>query len=122
PRFAAFFHAFTPIEELALLEIGSRPISRLGSSAATELHALRAIPWVFAWTQNRCLLPAWFGAGTALAEADTAELRRLYRTWPFFRALIENLEMTLAKASMRIARLYLRLVDDPAPFAAIEAE
>ena len=122
PRFALFFHAFTPIEELALLEIGSRPIARPGVSAATELHALRAIPWVFAWTQNRCLLPAWFGAGTALEQGDTKELRRLYRTWPFFTALVENLEMTLAKASMRIARLYLRLVDDPSPFAAIEEE
>jgi phosphoenolpyruvate carboxylase len=120
--FPAFFHAFTPIDELALLEIGSRPVSRPGTSAATELHALRAIPWVFAWTQNRCLLPAWFGAGTALAQADTKELRRLYRAWPFFTALVENLEMTLAKASMRIARLYLRLVDDPSCFAAIEAE
>jgi len=122
PGFSAFFHAFTPIDELALLEIGSRPVVRTGAATAEELMSLRAIPWVFAWTQNRCLLPAWFGAGTALAAADTAELRRLYRTWPFFRALIENLEMTLAKASMRIARLYLRLVDDPTPFAAIEEE
>jgi phosphoenolpyruvate carboxylase len=122
PAFSAFFHAFTPIDELALLEIGSRPVSRTGVATARELQSLRAIPWVFAWTQNRCLLPAWFGAGTALEEADTAELRRLYRTWPFFRALVDNLEMTLAKASMRIARLYLRLVDDPTPFAAIEEE
>jgi phosphoenolpyruvate carboxylase len=121
PRFPPFFHAFTPIDELALLEIGSRPVSRPGTAAA-ELHALRAIPWVFAWTQNRCLLPAWLGAGTALEQLDTAELRRLYRTWPFFTALVDNLEMTLAKASMRIARLYLRLVDDPSLFATIEAE
>ena len=122
PGFSAFFHAFTPVDELALLEIGSRPVARPGAAATRELQSLRAIPWVFAWTQNRCLLPAWFGAGTALADGDMAELRRLYRTWPFFRALIENLEMTLAKASMRIARLYLRLVDDPGPFAAIEEE
>jgi phosphoenolpyruvate carboxylase len=122
PRFPAFFHAFTPIDELALLEIGSRPISRPGLAAAAELHALRAIPWVFAWTQNRCLLPAWLGAGTALEQADTNELRRLYRTWPFFTALVDNLEMTLAKASMRIARLYLRLVDEASLFATIEEE
>jgi phosphoenolpyruvate carboxylase len=122
PSFSGFFHSFTPIDELALLEIGSRPVSRTGAASAQELQTLRAIPWVFAWTQNRCLLPAWFGAGTALEAADTAELRRLYRTSPFFRALIDNLEMTLAKASMRIARLYLRLVDDPTPFTAIEEE
>lgn len=121
-RFPAFFHAFTPIDELALLEIGSRPVLRPGTSAETELHALRAIPWVFAWTQNRCLLPAWFGAGTALGQVDVAALRHLYRTWPFFTALVENLEMTLAKASMRIARLYLRLVDEPSLFATIEEE
>jgi len=122
PGFPTFFRSFTPIDELALLEIGSRPMSRPGGSDGDELAALRAIPWVFAWTQNRCLLPAWFGAGTALERADVAELRRLYRSWPFFHALIENLEMTLAKASMRIARLYLRLVDDPGHFAAIERE
>ena len=73
------------------------------------MRALRAIPWVFAWTQNRCLLPAWFGCGTALAEADMGELRRLYRDWTFFRTLVENLEMTLAKSSVRIARAYLEL-------------
>src|SRR4029079_12274267 len=122
PRFPAFFHAFTPIDELALLEIGSRPVSRAGDATTTELQTLRAIPWVFAWTQNRCLLPAWLGAGTALEQPDVRELRRLYRTWPFFTALVENLEMTLAKASMRIARLYLRLVDDPSFFSAIETE
>ena len=122
PRFPAFFHAFTPIDELALLEIGSRPVSRSSDAATTELQTLRAIPWVFAWTQNRCLLPAWLGAGTALEQADVRELRRLYRSWPFFTALVENLEMTLAKASMRIARLYVRLVEDPSCFTTIEEE
>src|SRR5262249_43259809 len=97
PAFSAFFHAFSPVSELALLDIESRPVSPTRAASARELQSLRAIPWVFAWTQNRCLLPAWFGAGTALEAADTAELRRLYRTWPFFRALIDNLEMTLAK-------------------------
>jgi phosphoenolpyruvate carboxylase len=122
PAFPRFFRSFTPIDELALLEIGSRPVSRPEAAASDELTSLRAIPWVFSWTQNRCPLPAWFGAGTALAAADVRELRRLYREWPFFTALVENLEMTLAKTSMRIARQYLRLVDDPAPFAEIEAE
>ena len=73
-------------------------------AARTTSRSLRAIPWVFAWTQNRCLLPAWYGCGTALAaRATCAELRRLYRAWPFFRSLVENLEMTLAKSSLEIA-------------------
>jgi phosphoenolpyruvate carboxylase len=110
--FERFFRAFTPIDELAHLEIGSRPVARAESSGAGDLERLRAIPWVFAWTQNRCLLPAWYGAGAALSSQPADELRRLYREWPFFRALVENLEMTLAKSSMRIARDYLRLVDE----------
>jgi phosphoenolpyruvate carboxylase len=88
--FPRFFRHFTPIDELALLEIGSRPVSRPEAAAAGELAALRAIPWVFAWTQNRCILPAWFGA-SALAGQDVAALRVLYREWPFFTALVENL-------------------------------
>ena len=113
--FPAFFHRFTPIDELALLEIGSRPARRPGKGG--ELSGLRAIPWVFSWTQNRCLLPAWYGVGTALAPlADTAAglrtLRRMYRDWPFFRAIIENVEMSLAKSSIRIGRLYLDLVPE----------
>ena len=124
PAFPRFFRSFTPVDELAHLEIGSRPVTRPEAAGAAELEALRAIPWVFAWTQNRCVLPAWFGAGTALAARDAGDLRRLYRDWPFFQALVDNLEMTLAKSSMEIARGYLRLV--PAAerplFAAIETE
>ncbi|MGZ4440837.1 MAG: phosphoenolpyruvate carboxylase, partial [Gaiellaceae bacterium] len=108
--FPRFFRSFTPIDELALLEIGSRPVSRPEAAAAGELEALRAIPWVFAWTQTRCMLPAWYGAGTALGSVDADELRRLYRGWAFFRALVENLEMTLAKSSLEIAAEYLPLV------------
>jgi phosphoenolpyruvate carboxylase len=126
PAFPRFFRSFTPVDELALLEIGSRPASRPEAAAEGELRALRAIPWVFAWTQNRCLLPAWFGCGTALANADLGELRRLYRDWTFFRALVENLEMTLAKSSMRIARSYLELCPPEAEpdriWAELEAE
>jgi phosphoenolpyruvate carboxylase len=125
PGFPRFFRSFTPIDELAHLEIGSRPVTRPEAAGSEELVALRAIPWVFAWTQNRCLLPAWYGAGTALAAQDAAALRRLYAEWPFFRALVDNLEMTLAKASMRIARDYLRLVDGDEGarlFERIEAE
>ncbi len=119
PVFPAFFRSFTPVDELALLEIGSRPVSRPEAAATGELEALRAIPWVFAWTQNRCLLPAWYGCGSAfhaygLEGERLAWLRRLYVEWPFFRALVENLEMTLAKSSFEIAEAYVSLVPDRA--------
>jgi phosphoenolpyruvate carboxylase len=110
--FVPFFRSFTPIDELALLELGSRPARR---PQGDFLDGLRAIPWVFAWTQNRCLLPAWYGCGTAFAElGDPEALRRLYRDWAFFRSLVENLEMTLAKSSLEIAEGYLDLVS-PGP-------
>jgi hypothetical protein len=113
PRFVEFFRAFTPVDELALFEIGSRPARRPG--AEDYLPRLRAIPWVFAWTQNRCLLPAWYGCGAALellagTRDGLRELRRLYSSFAFFRSLVENLEMTLAKSSLEIARGYLELV------------
>ncbi|MDX6629381.1 MAG: phosphoenolpyruvate carboxylase [Gaiellales bacterium] len=113
PGFVPFFRAFTPVDELGLLALGSRPARRPSSHA--YLAGLRAIPWVFSWTQTRTLLPAWYGCGTALgAVAATGdgvrELRRLYAEWPFFRAIIDNLEMTLAKSSLEIAREYLELV------------
>jgi phosphoenolpyruvate carboxylase len=129
PGFVDFFRAFTPVDELALLEIGSRPARRPGSE--DYLARLRVIPWVFAWTQNRCVLPAWYGCGSALeALAGTRdglrELRRMYRSFAFFRSLVENLEMTLAKSSLEIARGYLELVPAAAEpdrrFAAIAAE
>ncbi|MDX6486300.1 MAG: phosphoenolpyruvate carboxylase [Gaiellaceae bacterium] len=120
PGFVGFFRAFTPVDELALLNIGSRPSRR--PEGADYLASLRAIPWVFAWTQNRCLLPSWYGSGTAFEEADTHELRRLYRELPFFRTLVQNLEMTLAKSSMEIARLYLPLVGDDRLWEPIAAE
>ncbi len=120
PELPRFLRTFTPLDELTLLEIGSRPTSRpeavgLESPTGTEeLEALRAIPWVFAWTQTRCIVPAWLGAGTGLAAVPVAELRALFRGWPFFRALVENLEMSLAKSSMGIAARYLELVGDDA--------
>ncbi len=119
-RFLAFFRQFTPIDELALLEIGSRPARR--PSADDYLASLRAIPWVFAWTQNRCLLPAWYGCGSAFATVSIGELRGLYREWAFFRSLVENLEMTLAKSSLEIAEWYIDLVDDASLFATIADE
>ncbi len=117
-EFLPFFLEFTPVRELALLEIGSRPAMRPESLSTGQLEALRAIPWVFSWTQNRCVLPAWYGCGSGLAafglEGERLDwLRRLYREWPFFRALVENLEMTLAKSSLEIAESYLTLVQAP---------
>lgn len=121
PGFVPFFRQFTPIDELSLLQIGSRPTAR--PEGGDFLHSLRAIPWVFAWTQNRCLLPAWYGCGTAFqALGDTHRLRRLYRRWPFFRSLIDNLEMTLAKSSLEISRGYLVLVEDARLFSPIADE
>ena len=126
PELPGFLRSFTPLDELGLLEIGSRPTSRPNVSRSSELEALRAIPWVFAWTQTRCIVPAWLGAGAGLAAAPVAELRALYAEWPFFRALVENLEMSLAKSSMGIAERYLELVDDAAlghrVFAALREE
>jgi phosphoenolpyruvate carboxylase len=119
--FAGFFRDFTPVEELALLDIASRPVQRPGAEA-DFVASLRAIPWVFAWTQNRCLLPAWFGCGTAFESADVGELRRLAREWAFFRTLVENLEMTLAKSSLEIAEDYLGLVGDERLWELIRAE
>jgi len=129
-RFVDFFRAFTPVDELALFEIGSRPARRPGEED-DYLERLRAIPWVFAWTQNRCLLPAWYGCGAALGPMAATrdglrELRRLYRSFAFFRSLVENLEMTLTKSSLEIARGYLQLVPPKADperlFALVAAE
>jgi phosphoenolpyruvate carboxylase len=120
PGFVDFFRAFTPVDELALLNIGSRPSRR--PEGPEFLASLRAIPWVFAWTQNRCVLPSWYGCGTAFGDADVGELRRLYGEWPFFRTLVQNLEMTLAKSSIEIAREYLPLVGDTRLWMVIEAE
>jgi phosphoenolpyruvate carboxylase len=106
--FVPFFRQFTPIDELSLLEIGSRPTRRAESE--DYLGSLRAIPWVFAWTQNRCVLPAWYGCGSAFATVRLGELQRLYQDWAFFRSLVENLEMTLAKSSLDITEGYLELV------------
>src|SRR5215218_7277687 len=109
PDFLRFFEQITPISELGRLNIGSRPPSRAGVSAGVS--ALRAIPWVFAWTQNRVLLPSWYGAGTALAEADLDMLRTMREEWPFFASLVNTIEMALFKTDLGVAAGYLRLVD-----------
>ncbi|HUZ83668.1 MAG TPA: phosphoenolpyruvate carboxylase, partial [Gaiellales bacterium] len=128
PRLPAFFGQFTPVHELRLVRLGSRPASRPG--AVPDLASLRAIPWVFAWTQTRMLVPAWYGVGSALAGTleDGSELRRLrsaYDRSPFVRMVVDNVEKALAKSSRRVARLYAGLVTDPdgAPlFRALERE
>jgi phosphoenolpyruvate carboxylase len=108
PDFARFFFQMTPVEALADLNIGSRPPSRGGDGT---IESLRAIPWVFAWTQNRILLPSWYGAGTALAEGDLERYRAMHARWPFFATLISTLEMALFKTDLVVAERYLRLVD-----------
>ena len=110
PGFAPWFATVTPMEEVGLLALGSRPARR--GLSVESLEDLRAIPWVFAWTQARINLAGWFGLGTALeAVGDEALLRDAYREWPLFRAMIDNVGMSLAKADDRIAREYLALGD-----------
>jgi phosphoenolpyruvate carboxylase len=108
PRFLDYFHAATPEAELGELNIGSRPARRGG--AQNGVQSLRAIPWQFAWTQNRLLLPSWLGADDALAAVDMATLVKMREEWPFFASTMELLEMVLAKAESRIAGYYDRLL------------
>lgn len=115
--FSEFFHQVTPIEEISKLQISSRPSRREGKR---DLSSLRAIPWVFSWTQSRFLLPAWYGVGTALEDYiqrspdhNLKELQYLYREWPFFRMVISKVEMTLAKVDIRIARHYVQELTEP---------
>jgi phosphoenolpyruvate carboxylase len=117
PDFIDFFHQVTPIEEISQLQISSRPARRGGKK---DLSSLRAIPWVFSWTQTRFLLPSWYGVGTALGdflEAHPEEhlklLRYFYFKWPFFRTAISKVEMTLAKVDLQIAEHYVRELSDP---------
>ncbi len=110
PHFVQLFQAATPIEEISSLNIGSRPSKR----AAGGLESLRAIPWVFAWTQNRAILPGWYGVGSALEAYGSrpgglARLQRMYRLWPFFRTVIDRVAMVLAKTDMAIASRYAAL-------------
>ncbi|MFE7844400.1 phosphoenolpyruvate carboxylase [Microbacterium sp. NPDC057407] len=110
PGFAPWFARVTPMEELGLLALGSRPARR--GLSVESLEDLRAIPWVFAWTQARINLAGWFGLGTALeAVGDEALLQRAYDEWPLLRTLVDNVAMSLAKTDDRIARLYLELGD-----------
>jgi phosphoenolpyruvate carboxylase len=115
PLFFKFFSTATPIEAISRLPIGSRPAKR----GAGGVDALRAIPWVFAWTQNRAIVPGWYGVGSALERVGSRPggadlLAEMYRRWPFFRAVIENVEMVLAKSDMGIAERYADLAEPDA--------
>lgn len=110
PGFAPWFARVTPMEEIGLLALGSRPARR--GLSVESLADLRAIPWVFAWTQARINLAGWFGLGSALAAVgDEGLLQRAYAEWPLFRTMVDNVAMSLAKTDDRIARQYLDLGD-----------
>ena len=134
PGFAEYFFDATPIREIAKLNIGSRPASR---KASQKIEDLRAIPWGFSWGQCRLTLPGWFGFGSAVDEflnhpkaadkkAALALLQKMYTDWPFFRTLLSNMDMALAKSDLALASRYSELVPDvklrKKIFTAIEAE
>ena len=110
PAFLEFFQAVTPVDVVERMQIGSRPVSR---ESGEGIEALRAIPWMFAWSQSRHMLPGWYGVGTGLRAAEEefgpAVLGAMYGHWPFFTALVDDVEMMLAKADMGIAAFYDRL-------------
>ena len=116
PEFAEYFWQATPIDLIEHLRLGSRPSRR---ALTSDIRQLRAIPWVFSWTQSRHLISAWYGVGHALHQFTEKEpesleiLRKMYRRWPFFRMLLDNAEVSLAKADLGIARQYAALVQSP---------
>ena len=133
PGFTDYFFAATPIREIAELNIGSRPASR---KATRDIADLRAIPWGFSWGQSRVALPGWYGFGSAIEvflgaaprqrKQRLALLKRMHNEWPFFRTLLSNIDMVLAKTDFAIAARYVELVEDRKLgrriFALIEAE
>ncbi|MDO9360395.1 MAG: phosphoenolpyruvate carboxylase [Polaromonas sp.] len=135
PGFTEYFFSATPIREIAELNIGSRPASR---KASQKIEDLRAIPWGFSWGQCRLTLPGWYGFGSAIAQMldaggtpasrkeALALLQKMYRQWPFFRTLLSNMDMVLAKSDLALASRYSELVADvrlrKKIFSAIEAE
>ena len=123
PDFVDFFHSVTPVDVIGQLQIGSRPSKRPGKGGASkkkDMSSLRAIPWVFSWTQSRFLLPAWYGVGSALQgfleqepEKNLDLLKYFYVKWPFFRVVISKVEMTLAKVDLQIAEHYVKELSQP---------
>jgi phosphoenolpyruvate carboxylase len=125
PNFVDYFYDATPISEIADLNIGSRPAAR---SAKRSVQTLRAIPWVFSWSQSRAMLPGWYGFGSAVEKSgvSVSALGEMYERWPFFATTLANMEMVLAKADLGIAGRYASLVQDEAlaetVFSQIRAE
>jgi phosphoenolpyruvate carboxylase len=110
--FISYFRSVTPVDIIEKLEIGSRPASRKKNN---DIRSLRAIPWVFSWTQNRQTISGWYGFGTAIFDStknkdiSVSELRRLYKDWRFFTSLVQNIEMVLFKTDMLIGKEYTTL-------------
>ena len=111
-----YFYEATPVQELAELNIGSRPSHR--KKTQRSKYSIRAIPWVFGWSLSRHTLPAWYGLGTALnkmvedSDENMDKLKSMYSEWPFFRVLLDNIQMALAKSDLGIARDYSLLVNN----------
>ena len=116
PGLFDYYYEVTPVTEIGLLNIGSRPSHRKQQDRSK--YSIRAIPWVFGWAQSRHTLPAWYGLGTALETwrgddpARLARLQGMYQAWPFFRSLLSNIQMALSKGEMHIAHEYTRLAGD----------
>src|SRR5690606_7127386 len=134
PGFTDYFFSATPIREIAELNIGSRPASR---KAVRNIEDLRAVPWSFSWGQCRLTINGWYGFGSAVAQflsegagqnkaARLALLQKMHRQWPFFRTLLSNIDMVMAKSDLALGSLYSQLVGDARlrkkVFSAIEAE
>lgn len=114
PHFYDYFFEASPIKEVSSLNIGSRPAAR---KTITEISGLRAIPWVFSWSQNRIMFPGWYGVGSAFKqyidqeEGNLAKLQHMYEKWPFFHSLLSNVDMVLSKSNMNIAFQYAQLAE-----------
>lgn len=117
PHFYDYFFAASPIREVSSFNIGSRPAAR---KTITEISGLRAIPWVFSWSQNRVMLPGWYGVGSSFKRyidkdpANLSKLQKMYESWPFFRSLLSNVDMVLSKSNMNIAFEYAKMCEDDA--------
>jgi phosphoenolpyruvate carboxylase len=132
PGFAGFFGRLTPIDEITRLQLGSRPAKRAGNEVGRSIDDLRAIPWVFAWSQARVELPGWYGLGAALEAFRSGggrgagrRLAGLYRDWPFFRSIVDHARLAMARADLPLGRGYAALASEPGDadrWATIESE